>query len=77
VRVPTLSIGSREDAFTDFGKDTAAWHRTIPDDRALLLSGDHHGVELLAARRVRVAILGSLRKIPGSRDGRAARPSAG
>jgi hypothetical protein len=66
VRVPSLSIGSREDAFTDFGKDTAAWHRTIPDDRALILSGDHHGVEFLSDRhgpRVRAAILAFLRSL--------------
>jgi dienelactone hydrolase len=66
VRVPALTIGSRQDPLTDFGKDTAAWHRTIPDDRALILSGGDHGVELLTdrhGRRVRAAILGFLRSL--------------
>ena len=66
VRVPVLSIGSRQDPFTVFGKDTAAWHRTIPDDRALIVSGDDHGVELLTdghGRRVRAAILAFLRSL--------------
>jgi pimeloyl-ACP methyl ester carboxylesterase len=63
VRVPVLSIGSRRDPLTSFGKDTLAWHRTIPDDRALVLSGDAHGVELLRNRRVRTAILTFLRSL--------------
>ena len=64
VRVPVLTIGSREDPLTTFGKDTAAWHRAIPHDRLLFLSGDDHGVELLSDRhgpRVRAAILAFLR----------------
>ena len=66
VRVPVLTIGSRHDVLTSFGKDTLAWHRTIPDDRALILSGRNHGVELLRdshRRRVRSAILGFLRSL--------------
>ena len=66
VRVPVLTIGSRQDPLTTFGKDTTAWHRTIPDDRVLLLGGDDHGVELLSDRhgpRVRAAILAFLRSL--------------
>jgi pimeloyl-ACP methyl ester carboxylesterase len=64
VRVPALSIGSRQDALTAFGRDTRAWDRTIPDDRALIVGGDDHGVELLAhrhGRRVLAAVLAFLR----------------
>jgi pimeloyl-ACP methyl ester carboxylesterase len=66
LRVPVLTIGSREDPLTSFGKDTAAWHRTIPDDHVLLLSGSDHGVELLSDHhgpRVRAAILAFLRSL--------------
>jgi pimeloyl-ACP methyl ester carboxylesterase len=66
VRVPVLTVGSRQDPLTSFGKDTAAWHRTIPGDHVLLLSGDDHGVELLSDRhgpRVRAAILAFLRSL--------------
>jgi pimeloyl-ACP methyl ester carboxylesterase len=66
VRVPVLTIGSREDAYTSFGKDTAAWHRTIPHDKLVLLSGGDHGVELFSDRhgpRVRAAILAFLRSL--------------
>jgi hypothetical protein len=41
-------------------------HRTIPHDRALILSGGNHGVELLRdrhRRRVRAAILAFLRSL--------------
>jgi pimeloyl-ACP methyl ester carboxylesterase len=66
VRVPVLTIGSREDALTSFGKDTAAWHRALADDRVLLVSGADHGVELLSDRhgpRVRAAILRFLQSL--------------
>ena len=66
VRVPVLTIGSRQDPLTSFGKDTTAWHRTIPDDQVLILSGGDHGVELLSHRhgpRVRAAILAFLRSL--------------
>jgi hypothetical protein len=59
-----LSVGN--DPLTSFGKDTPAWHRTIPDDRALILSGSGHGVERLANRHrgpVRAAILAFLRSL--------------
>jgi hypothetical protein len=64
--MPVLSIGSRQDPLTSFGKDTLAWDRTIPDDRALVLSGNGHGVEFFAnrhRRRVRAAILSFLRSL--------------
>ena len=66
VRVPVLSVGSRGDPLTSFGKDTRAWHRTIPDGRALILSGSDHGVDLLTDRhgpRVRSAIRAFLRSL--------------
>jgi len=66
VRAPVLTIGSREDPLTSFGKDTLAWHRAIPDDHALVVGGSGHGVELLMdrhRRRVRSAILAHLRDI--------------
>ncbi len=66
VRVPVLTIGSRQDPLTSFGKDTPAWHRTIPDDTVLIVSGGDHGVELLSDRhgpRVRAAILAFLRSL--------------
>ena len=66
VRLPVLTIGSRGDPLTSFGKDTTAWHRAIPDDRVLLLSGGDHGVELLSdshGARVRATILAFLRSL--------------
>ena len=66
IRVPVLSIGSRGDPLTSFGKDTPAWDRAIPDGRALILSGGDHGVDFLTdrhRRRVRAAILGFLRSL--------------
>jgi pimeloyl-ACP methyl ester carboxylesterase len=60
IRVPVLTIGSRDDGYTVFGHDTIAWHRTIPNDKLLMLSGGDHGVDLLANRHkttVRAAIL--------------------
>jgi pimeloyl-ACP methyl ester carboxylesterase len=66
IQVPVLSIGSRHDPLTSFGKDTLAWHRTIPDDRALVLPGSGHGVEFLTnrhRRRVRAAISAFLRSL--------------
>jgi pimeloyl-ACP methyl ester carboxylesterase len=66
IQVPVLSVGSRHDPLTSFGKDTLAWDRTIPDDRALILSGGDHGVDFLTdrhRRRVRAAILAFLRSL--------------
>jgi pimeloyl-ACP methyl ester carboxylesterase len=66
VRVPVLSVGSRGDPLTNWGKDTIAWDRTIPRDRLLLLGGGRHGADLLAGRngpRVRAEILRFLRSV--------------
>ena len=66
LRVPVLSVGSRHDPLTSFGKDTPAWHRAIPHDHALILSGRNHGVELLRdshGQRVRAAIVAFLRSL--------------
>jgi pimeloyl-ACP methyl ester carboxylesterase len=50
VRVPVLSIGSRQDPLTSFGTDTRAWNRVIPRVRTLMLPGSDHGVEFLHDR---------------------------
>jgi pimeloyl-ACP methyl ester carboxylesterase len=66
IRVPVLSVGSRQDPYTSFGKDTRAWDRTIPDDKALMLSGSGHGVEFLSGPhgpRVRAAVMAFLRSL--------------
>lgn len=66
VRIPVLSIGSRHDPLTSFGEDTLAWDRTIPNDSAVILSGNEHGVQLLSgrhSRRVRAALLAFLRSL--------------
>jgi pimeloyl-ACP methyl ester carboxylesterase len=60
VRLPVLSIGSRGDPLTSYGRDTRAFHRALANDTTLLVSGSDHGVELLAGRhapQVRAAIL--------------------
>jgi pimeloyl-ACP methyl ester carboxylesterase len=59
IRVPVLSVGSRQDPLTSFGKDTRAWGRVIPEGRTLMLSGDDHGADFLTDRhrqRVRASI---------------------
>jgi pimeloyl-ACP methyl ester carboxylesterase len=64
VRVPVLSVGSRGDALTMFGKDTRTWDRTIPHVRTLMLPGADHGVDFLHDRhraQVQEAILSFLR----------------
>jgi dienelactone hydrolase len=66
VRLPVLSIGSREDLLTRGGRDTRAFDRTIPRDCMLLVSGADHGVDLLDGehgRRVRAAIARFLRSL--------------
>jgi pimeloyl-ACP methyl ester carboxylesterase len=66
VCVPVLSVGSRQDPLTWFGRDTRAWDRTITRVRTLILPGADHGVDFLHdhhRRRVQTAIvrfLGSL-----------------
>jgi pimeloyl-ACP methyl ester carboxylesterase len=69
VRLPVLSIGSRGDPLTQYGRDTRAFHRRLAHDRMLLLSGSDHGVELLGGRhapQVRGAILRFLRSLQGA-----------
>jgi pimeloyl-ACP methyl ester carboxylesterase len=66
VQVPVLSIGSRGDPLTTWGKDTIAWDRTLSRDRLLLLRGDGHGADLLAGRngpRVRAEIIRFLHSV--------------
>jgi pimeloyl-ACP methyl ester carboxylesterase len=66
IHVPVLSVGSRQDPLTMFGKDTRAWDRTIPDVRTVVVSGSDHGVDFLHdrhRRRVRAAILTFIRSL--------------
>jgi hypothetical protein len=61
-RLPSLYVGSREDGYTSFGKETIQLHDATPAkiDKLLLVSGDDHGVDLLAGssgQRVRSAIV--------------------
>jgi hypothetical protein len=50
LRLPVLFVGSRQDAFTNFGADTRALHRAVPAkvNLMLLVSGGDHGVDLLS-----------------------------
>jgi len=50
IRIPALTIGSRDDGWTTFGADTRAIHRAIAGrvNELLLVDGDAHGVELLS-----------------------------
>jgi pimeloyl-ACP methyl ester carboxylesterase len=62
VRLPSLYVGSRQDGYTSFGKETIQLHDATPAkvNELLLVSGDDHGVDLLAGRdggRVRSTIL--------------------
>jgi dienelactone hydrolase len=62
VRLPSLYVGSREDGYTSFGKETIQLHDATPasTNELLLVPGDDHGVDLLAGRnggRVRSAVL--------------------
>ena len=50
IRLPVLSIGSRGDPLTRFGRDTPAFDRAFARGRLLLVSGKAHGVELLHGR---------------------------
>jgi hypothetical protein len=66
VRLPVLSIGSRGDPLTKYGRDTRAIDRRLADDTMLLVSGSDHGTELLGGRhasQVRAAILRFLRSL--------------
>jgi len=50
IRIPALTIGSRNDGWTTFGADTRAIHQAIPArvNTMLLVPGAGHGVELLS-----------------------------
>jgi hypothetical protein len=61
-RLPNLYVGSREDGYTSFGKETIQLHDATPAkiNELLLVPGDDHGVDLLAGsngQRVRSAIM--------------------
>jgi hypothetical protein len=66
VRLPVLSVGSRGDPLTKYGRDTRALDRKLAHDTMLLVSGSDHGTELLGGRHgpeVRRAILRFLRSL--------------
>jgi hypothetical protein len=61
-----LSIGSRGDPLTKYGRDTRAIDRRLAHDTMLLVSGSAHGTELLGGRHgpeVRGVILRFLRAL--------------
>jgi len=65
VRTPSLYVGSRDDGYTFFGRDTRQFHQVTPAkvNRMLLLPGGDHGVDLLSDEngpRVRGTILAFL-----------------
>jgi pimeloyl-ACP methyl ester carboxylesterase len=66
VRLPVLSVGSRRDPLTKYGRDTRALDGELAHDTMLLVSGSDHGTELLGGRhgpQVRAAILRFLRSL--------------
>ena len=66
VRLPVLSVGSRGDPLTKYGRDTRALDRKLAHDTMLLVSGSAHGTELLGGRHgpeVRSAIRRFLRSL--------------
>jgi dienelactone hydrolase len=65
VRVPSLYVGSREDGYTNFGRETRELHGVTPAkvNQLLLVPGDDHGTDLLAdasGPKVRAAIVAFL-----------------
>jgi dienelactone hydrolase len=65
VRTPSLYVGSRDDGYTFFGRDTRQLHAATPArvNRMLLVGGGDHGVDLLSddnGPRVRATILAFL-----------------
>jgi dienelactone hydrolase len=65
VRTPSLYVGSRDDGYTFFGRDTRQFHKVTPAkvNRMLLVPGGDHGVDLLSDEngpRVRKTILAFL-----------------
>ena len=70
VRTPSLYVGSRDDGYTFFGRDTRQFHQVTPArvNRMLLLPGGDHGVDLLSDEngpRVRETILSFLQANAG------------
>jgi pimeloyl-ACP methyl ester carboxylesterase len=62
IHLPSLYVGSREDGYTLFGKETIQLHDATPAqiNELLLVPGSDHGVDLLAGpdgKRVRPAIV--------------------
>jgi hypothetical protein len=71
VQVPSLYIGSREDGYTLFGKETIQLHDATPAriDQLLMVPGGDHGVDLLAGRpgsSVRPKISAFISEVGGS-----------
>ena len=64
VHVPVLSVGSRHDPLTAYGKDTRTWDRTIPRVRTLMLPGADHGVDFLHDRHRR-RVQGAIDQVVG------------
>jgi pimeloyl-ACP methyl ester carboxylesterase len=65
IRLPSLYVGSRDDGYTIFGRDTRQFHQVTPAkvNRMLLVPGGDHGVDLLSDEngpRVRKTILAFL-----------------
>ena len=65
IHLPSLYVGSRDDGYTTFGRDTRQFHQVTPAkvNRMLLVAGGDHGVDLLSDEngpRVRKAILAFL-----------------
>jgi dienelactone hydrolase len=59
VRVPSLYVGSREDGYTTFGRETRQFHHVTPAkvNHLLLVPGGKHGVDLLPDPHVRATIV--------------------
>jgi hypothetical protein len=50
IRLPSPYVGSRDDGYTTFGRDTRQFHQVTPAkvNRMLLVPGGDHGVDLLS-----------------------------
>jgi dienelactone hydrolase len=50
IHLPSLYVGSRDDGYTTFGRDTRQFHEVTPAkvNRMLLVPGGDHGVDLLS-----------------------------
>lgn len=50
IHLPSLYVGSRDDGYTTFGRDTRQFHQVTPAkvNRMLLVPGGDHGVDLLS-----------------------------